>query len=86
MKKKSEVIKIVDKNPNADIAKLKFKNKINPGEQPSVNDDKQIVDIGNINITKNEKILVDDESDRETYNLLDSQEDPDDVKSVWSDE
>jgi len=41
----------------------------------------------NINITsKNEKIQVDEDSDRETYNLLNSDDDPDEIKSIWSDE
>lgn len=88
--KKTECIKIQDKDEKIDVAKLKFKNKFNDnqnGENTTKNDNcKQIVDIGNIHMSKNEKILVDEESDHDTYNLLDSAEDPDDVRSVWSEE
>lgn len=81
--KTNEIIKITDKEPNQDnldISKLKFKDK-------KKDNNRQIVDIGNINIASgNEKIQVDEDSDRETYNLLDSAEDPDEIKSVWSDE
>lgn len=85
--KSNEVIKISDKEPkqpNLDISKLKFKEHNSKDKE---HNNKQIVDIGNINITsKNEKIQVDEDSDRETQNLLDSAEDPEDIKSVWSDE
>jgi len=85
--KTNEIIKITDKEPNQDnldISKLKFKDKNKEKQQDN---NRQIVDIGNINIAYgNEKIQVDEDSDRETYNLLDSAEDPDEIKSVWSDE
>lgn len=85
--KTNEIIKITDKEPNQDnldISKLKFKDKNKEKQQDN---NRQIVDIGNINIASgNEKIQVDEDSDRETYNLLDSAEDPDEIKSVWSDE